>query len=82
MFHPNIDDENFNPWDDDDSPYDLWEKTSHNTEEQLKMFQQMKNDSERESKINKNRFIIQTVLSATSLIASVVAAVAAIIALL
>lgn len=41
----------------------------------------MQSDSEKESKINNKRFIIQTVISVLGLIAAVVAAVAAIIAL-
>nr|DAT27084.1 MAG TPA: hypothetical protein [Bacteriophage sp.] len=84
MFHPHLlePDNDFSPWGDDDSPYELMEKTANNTAEQLKMLQQMKSESDKEAKINQKRFIIQTVLSTAALIASVVAAVAAIIALL
>lgn len=69
-------------WGDDDSPYELMEKTANNTADQLKMLQQMKSESDKEAEINRKRFIIQTVLSVAALIASVVAAVAAIISLL
>lgn len=84
MFHPHLPepDYNFDPWGDDDSPYELMEKTATNTAEQLKMLQQIKSESDKEAEINRKRFIIQTVLSTAALIASVVAAVAAIIALL
>lgn len=84
MFHPHLSepDYDFDPWGDDDSPYELMEKTTNNTAEQLKMLQQMKSESDKEAEINRKRFIIQTVLSTAALIASVVAAVAAIIALL
>lgn len=84
MFHPHLPepDYDFNPWGDDDSPYELMEKTATNTAEQLKMLQQIKSESDKEAEINRKRFIIQTVLSTAALIASVVAAVAAIIALL
>ena len=84
MFHPHLPepDYEFDLWDDDDSPYELMEKTANNTTEQLKMLQQMKSESDKEAEINRKRFIIQTVLSTAALIASVVAAVAAIIALL
>lgn len=84
MFHPHLPepDYDFDLWCDDDSPYELMEKTANNTAEQLKMLQQMKSESDKEAEINRKRFIIQTVLSTAALIASVVAAVAAIIALL
>ena len=84
MFHPHLPepDCDFDLWGDDDSPYELMEKTANNTAEQLKMLQQMKSESDKEAEINRKRFIIQTVLSTAALIASVVAAVAAIIALL
>ena len=84
MFHPHLPepDYDFNPWGDDNSPYELMEKTATNTAEKLKMLQQIKSESDKEAEINRKRFIIQTVLSTAALIASVVAAVAAIIALL
>lgn len=84
MFHPHLPepDYDFDLWGDDDSPYELMEKTANNTAEQLKMLQQMKSESDKEAEINRKRFIIQAVLSTAALIASVVAAVAAIIALL
>ena len=83
MFRPHIPENyDFDLWGDDDSPYELMEKTANNTAEQLKMLQQMKSESDKESEINRKRFIIQTVLSTAALIASVAAAVAAIIALL
>ena len=75
-------DYDFNLWGDDDSPYDLMEKTSINTAEQLKMLKEMKSESDKEAEINRKRFMIQTGLSVAALIASVAAAVAAIIALL
>lgn len=46
------------------------------------MLRQIQENAEIESKIEQRRFIIQTVLSVSGLIAAVVAAVAAIIALL
>lgn len=84
MFHTNMPkpDLDFDLWGDNDSPYELMEKTANNTAEQLNMLQQMKAESDKEAEINRKRFIIQTVLSTSALIASVVAAVAAIIALL
>ena len=69
-------------WGDDDSPYELMEKTANNTAEQLKMLQQIKSESDKETELKRKRFIIQAALSAAALVASVVAAVAAIIALL
>lgn len=75
-------DYDFNLWGDDDSPYDLMEKTSINTAEQLKILKEMKSESDKEAEINHKRFMIQTGLSVAALIASVAAAVAAIIALL
>lgn len=50
--------------------------------EQLHLINKINDDSQRESRVQTKRFIIQTALSIAALIASVVAAVAAIIALL
>lgn len=72
----------YNPWGDSETPYDLWERTADSLEKQADVISQMKSDSDKESKINSRRFVIQTVLSVFSLVASVIAAVAAIIALL
>lgn len=84
MLHPHLPEPDYDVdlWGDDDSPYELMEKTANNTADQLKMLQQMKTESDKEAEINRRRFFIQTVLSVAALIASVVAAVAAIIALL
>lgn len=84
MFHPHLPEPDYNLdlWGDDDSPYELMEKTANNTAEQLKMLQQIKSESDKETELNRKRFIIQTALSAAALVASFVAAVAAIIALL
>lgn len=46
------------------------------------ILRKMQEDSDKESKINQRRFVIQTVLTVASLVTALVAAVAAVIALL
>lgn len=61
---------------------DLLKEIKKSQDEQIYLVNKIQDDSEKEAKINRKRFIIQTVLSVASLIAAVVAAVAAIIVLL
>lgn len=61
---------------------DLLKEIKKAQDEQIYLVNKIQDDSEKEAKINRKRFIIQTVLSVASLIAAVVAAVAAIIVLL
>lgn len=75
MFPPEIKEPNFDPWGDDDSPYDLAEKTANNTEKQLEILMQMQKSSEKQSKIELKRFWINFVLALIAAVASVISVI-------
>lgn len=61
---------------------DLLDEIRKTQSDQIDRMDKFQLDSEKESEINRKRFVIQTVISIASLIAALVAAVAAIIVLL
>lgn len=73
MFPPKISGPgfDFNPWGDDDTPYELNEKTAHNTEQQLEILKQMQKSSEKQSKIEFKRFCINFILALIAAVAAV-----------
>lgn len=60
------------PWGDDDSPYELLEKTAQNTEKQLAALEKQLKLAESEVKSAKNAAIFAGIVSVASLIATII----------